>query len=158
MLTAPIPGRKRLVFKEPHGIPMTYADALSALSLLGDPDRPEYEPQSLERWWRSSALAEYEKLGLLPRLQLEHLRSLTWQLVAHSAAMIAWAEEALHQHEPPAFVRAAALIGSAARAEAFDESDADWNVLLASERLRLPPETWPVPLGSTLYWLDAGRP
>jgi hypothetical protein len=136
---------------------MTYANALSALSKIGDPKRPDYEPKALEEWWLNSALAEYQTLGLLPTPQLEHLRSLTWRLVARSAAMIAWAEGALYAHELPAFVRAAALIGSTARAEASDESDADWNILLADERLRPAPATWPDPLGMTLCALDANR-
>ncbi len=83
------PRRTRQIFREPDRTAMTYASALSALSKLGDLNRPDYEPQALEEWWRNSALTEYETLELLPRLQLEHLRSLTWRLLARSAAMIA---------------------------------------------------------------------
>jgi hypothetical protein len=56
---------------------MTYANALSALSKIGDPKRPDYEPKALEEWWLNSALAEYQTLGLLPTPQL--VGQLTWE-------------------------------------------------------------------------------
>ena len=114
-----------------------FPETLSVLAGIGDPQRPENaSPEDLGEWWLSNALAEYESRGLLSPANLAEFRIWTWQLVRGSATMVASAQKALASHQVPDLIRGAAVIGSIARAEATDESDVDWNMLLDDLALR----------------------
>jgi hypothetical protein len=130
----------------------SYERALSTLAYLGDPSRPELRPDALEEWWVTSALSDYETRELLPPGHVNTLRYVTWQLISRSAQMLDWADRALFSHGLQPFLKAVAVIGSAARGEASAESDLDWNGLLDEVHLLRPYQR-----GSGLSLLDPGK-
>ncbi|HEY3081768.1 MAG TPA: hypothetical protein VGM69_17895 [Chloroflexota bacterium] len=101
------------------------------LARLGGLEIEGGSTEEVARTWKASALNTYA--DILSPSALDDFRDATWELISRSATLVLRAARALAAHALPDYVSATALIGSAARAEAADESDADWNFLLRDD-------------------------